>query len=83
MPINEHDVIRAQNYVKTLHALRERAIEIDYEVRMLILSAREEGVTWEVLGEILGTSRQAAWEKYRPKDLDHISPGQGTLPIDD
>lgn len=49
----------------------------------VIEQAREDGVSWEQIGEALGMSRQAAWTWYRRKLTDqeryvndlHESPG--------
>lgn len=45
--------------------------------------AQQEYLTWEEIGEAVGTSRQAAWERFtharlRPQ-LPAIPPGQGVL----
>lgn len=73
---------RAENYLRTLHNLKARQIEIDCAVRALIKAARLEGVTWRELGVMMGTSGQAAWEKYRPHDLQDVLPGQDVLPVE-
>ena len=72
---------RAHNYLRTLKQLRERRLEIDQQMVNLVIAARVEHVTWHELGDALGTSSQAAWEKYRPKDPPKILPGQGAWSV--
>lgn len=37
---------------------------VDKLQRHLVVQAREEGVTWTEIGEALGVSKQAAWERF-------------------
>ena len=32
----------------------------------LVIRARREGASWEAIGQVLGVSRQSAWERYSP-----------------
>ena len=43
--------------------------------------ARQQGASWRMIGVALGTSTQAAWEKYRPVEAPRPLPGQGALPL--
>jgi hypothetical protein len=36
--------------------------------RQAVSLARQQGHTWEEIGESLGVSRQAAWERFAPGD---------------
>jgi hypothetical protein len=38
--------------------------ELDYRIRVHVLEARVKGLTWEVIGEALGVTRQAAQQRY-------------------
>ena len=45
----------------------------------LVQEALDEGSTWEEIGEALGTTRQAAWARFRQA----IDPGGGTSAMND
>lgn len=45
------------------HALRIQAAADDV-VRAVVQQARERGVTWQTIGDALGVSRQAAFQRY-------------------
>lgn len=57
--------------VSVLSALRE-AVEERREqqerIRALVLAAREHGVSWASIGNVLGMSKQSAWEQYARDD---------------
>lgn len=43
--------------------------------------ARMRGASWRMVGVALGTSTQAAWQRFRPDDAPPVLPGQGGLPF--
>jgi hypothetical protein len=48
-----------------LEASRSLAREVDRWQGILVAEAIHRGATWEQIGETLGTSRQAAWARFR------------------
>jgi hypothetical protein len=48
-----------------LGASRSLAQEVDQWQGALVAEAIRDGATWEQIGETLGTSRQAAWARFR------------------
>lgn len=57
----------ARSYEARIDSLRlafERRAAEDRKVADLVLAAREAGASWQMIGEALGMSKQAAWEKY-------------------
>jgi hypothetical protein len=54
---------------KLLAALRPTAAAVQSMQKLLhdrVSILRKRGVTWETIGEALGISRQAAWERFSP-----------------
>lgn len=49
---------------EALDSLGLIAFELDRLTRATVAAAREQGDSWATIGEALGTSRQAAWERY-------------------
>jgi hypothetical protein len=43
---------------------RERIRKLDLEIAGLVKDGRDVGMSWAMLGAALGTSSQAAWERY-------------------
>ena len=54
------------------------AREVDRWRGTLVAEAVRSGATWEQIGEALGTSRQAAWARFR-----HVGEQEGRDPMDD
>ena len=51
----------------TLRALteyRDQAQYIEGKLRSLVVSARYEGASWEQIGQALGITRQAAYQRF-------------------
>ena len=51
----------------TVERLRDAAalmIHVDASRRALVLQAREEGSSWDTIGDALGITRQAAQQRY-------------------
>lgn len=57
-------------------ALRDQQIRLDLEVTQEVARARMHGASWRMISVALGTSTQAAWERYRPPDRPRPIPGQ-------
>ncbi len=57
----------------------DRIADLERGVRSDVEMAREQKVPWRMIGVALGTSTQAAWERYRPAELPKQLPGQGGL----
>ncbi|GLU50299.1 hypothetical protein Nans01_46500 [Nocardiopsis ansamitocini] len=60
---------RGDDWVDSIgHAVNIRAAADDV-VRAVVQQARQDGVTWQVVGDALGVSRQAAFQRYgKPTD---------------
>lgn len=58
-------------------ARRKQGIEEQLDVE--VAYARAMGASWRLIGTALGTSTQAAWEKYRPQQQQKPLPGQEPL----
>jgi len=41
--------------------------ELEQEIRVQVATVLSLGGTWKTIGVALGTSGQAAWERYRPE----------------
>jgi hypothetical protein len=58
----------ARDYESRLDSLRlafERRAAEEQKVIDLIAAAREAGASWQMIGDALGMSKQAAWERFR------------------
>lgn len=67
-----------------LEALRELSragAELEALVREQVAAAREGGATWEVIGDRLGISRQAAWEYYTrdAREVINVAANRGEM----
>lgn len=69
----EYDAARVRSLHLTIQNLVKRRREIDGQIRLLVLAAVKEGTPWREIGSLLGTSGQAAWEKYRPGESPKIN----------
>lgn len=55
--------------LEAVGAARAVARDAERELAMAVARAREAGHTWEKIGQVLGTSRQAAFQRFgRPED---------------
>lgn len=50
--------------VDDLAKVREKIRELESKSLELISKARLEGASWDAIGDALGTTRQAAWERH-------------------
>jgi hypothetical protein len=46
-------------------AVEQRA-EWDARVTDAVIGARRQGASWDLIAQVLGVSRQSAWERYAP-----------------
>ncbi len=44
-------------------------MNVEWE-RKVVQQAREQGASWEAIGNAVGQTRQAAWERHRFDQLD-------------
>lgn len=51
-------------YLQRIAVAAEQAKKVDEELRAAVAAAREGGDTWTRIATLLGTSRQAAQERY-------------------
>lgn len=47
-----------------IRAADERLTDAEKNLRHTVLQVHDEGCTWAEIGEALGTTRQAAWERF-------------------
>jgi hypothetical protein len=50
--------------LREVEVLRERIEELDRQLHVAAVSAREEGATWQQLGAALGITAKSAWKRY-------------------
>lgn len=66
MSREDYDDARVQTILEQIIRATWKADMAQRDTRMYVLAAVEQGVSWRVIGAALGTSGQAAWQKYRP-----------------
>lgn len=52
---------------------------LEAPLRTAVGRARDQGRSWQEIADVLGVSRQAAWERYRDTEQDPISAVAGSL----
>lgn len=52
------------NLVTRLHRLRNDRDELEDAIQLMVKKCRTAGMSWVRIGSALGTSAQAAWERY-------------------
>jgi hypothetical protein len=57
-----------QNILAAIRETREDAKSVDDKLTALVSAARNYGISWQNIGHALGTSKQAAWERYGSLD---------------
>jgi len=65
--------LRSEDVLRRLWLLREAEGRVEGWLGEAIIDAREAGRTWDEIGQALGVTRQAAWQRYRDRmraDLD-------------
>ena len=55
---------RDATHIRRIIAANEALSAADDELRAAVVSARAAGDTWDVIGVALGTSRQAAYQRF-------------------
>lgn len=61
------------------HVASKALQRLEDDIAQAVLEAREGGATWKIIGQALGVSGQACWEKYSPSKVRSDTPGQETL----
>jgi transposase-like protein len=51
--------------LERLRGVRAEEQRLEGEKRRLIAMARQRGASWTEIGEVLGVSKQAAWQQYQ------------------
>lgn len=54
-----------------------RFSEVEQGIRELVRWCRQNGATWQQIGYATGTTRQAAWSRYRDVDREPSSDQEG------
>lgn len=62
------DAGRSADTLDGLHALGLASQTVESAIRTAVTAAREQGASWAEIGHALGTSRQAVWERFAPRD---------------
>ena len=58
-----------------LHGAAMAAKRADEELREAVADAREAGATWREIGDLLGVSKQWAWERFGPDNRERAARG--------
>lgn len=67
MTVNENHSEMIHHLTLVGH-LADDAKQITQELHIAVGCARDKGATWRLLGAVLGTSTQAAWERFRTQE---------------
>lgn len=59
--------LRSEDVLRRLWLLREAEGRVEGWLGEAIVDAREAGRTWDEIGQALGVTRQAAWQRYRDR----------------
>lgn len=73
VPLNRTQ--RRQLQLDSLELLARKVREAESDIPEKVIAARRAKASWQQIGDVLGTSRQAAWEKYHvmvDEELDRI-----------
>lgn len=62
-PTSEYDAINLEIF-KALWAVGQQRAELENSVAELVVKARAENMSWKLIGQILGTSGEAARQRY-------------------
>lgn len=69
-----------QNVLSGLREALEALRRDEQKIINLVAAAREMGVSWQTIGDVLGISKQAAWERFGKSDPH---PGRSLPPSQD
>jgi len=83
MANTDEEVLAVMRFYRLIQNLRAKELECQYQIRELVATARAEGMTWASIGDAVGTSTQAAWERYATHDRGVPEYDQQQLPISD
>lgn len=61
--------------VDDLRQLVKLAAEVEAAAAVAVAGLREQGYTWQSIGDAVGTTRQAALMKWRPRELGPVDLG--------
>lgn len=64
-----------------LGVLAGKRIILEADIGAWVDLSREQGASWRMIGVALGTTGQAAWQRYSGQQRDSEIPGQAPLPI--
>ncbi|GAB4585966.1 hypothetical protein [Nocardia sp. IFM 10818] len=73
----------APSVMAALRAARSLDNVVDDVLRSLVAQAREEGRTWAEIGEVFGTSRQAAFQRFGAGGIPPVPPMPPLPPMPD
>jgi hypothetical protein len=73
---------RGVRVLTAIGAQTNKIQELEKSRAMWIEHARMEGCSWRMIGVALGTTTQAAWERFSGHERDSEIPAQETLPLD-
>ena len=62
----------AYSPLAALGATRTLALVIEDTMRALVAQARSEGSTWQDIGDVLGTTRQAAYQRFGSMNTEEV-----------
>lgn len=63
-------------------SLTDRRRKLENEVAELVPLARAQGASWRLIGVALGTTTQAAWDRFSGHQRDSEIPSTEPLPLD-
>lgn len=69
----------ALRWLTRIGALSDSIAQDEAERAQSVIYARAEGASWRMIGTACGTTTQAAWERYRTPDPEHLIPEQDWL----
>lgn len=62
---SEDETTVLESHVHAIKAARDALNDADLHLRQAVHEARRQGVTWQQVGDTLGTTRQSAQERFR------------------
>jgi len=63
-PTSENSIIH-ESHLQAIRDARDALNAADLRMRQTVHEARRQGVTWQQVGDTLGTTRQSAQERFR------------------
>lgn len=65
-----------------LGALIDKEAQLKAEIRETVSRARTQGAPWRLIGVAVGTTTQAAWDRFSGHERDSEIPTTAPLPLD-